>query len=145
MELDSSILSSCLFHTSNLFARRMEKLAEHVFKDKEIAPSYLYLLILVKESPGTTQKELCNKLGIAPSTSTRFIDKLVKKDIVIRQTEWKETHIYLTKYGEELMQQMDDQFKELYYLYSSILGEEKSLQLAKDLYEASEILKKENL
>ena len=45
--------------------------------------------------------------------------------------------------GVELCEKMDECFDELHKQYTSILGEEKSHELAKILYESSEIIKKE--
>jgi DNA-binding MarR family transcriptional regulator len=143
VKIDDSILSLCLFFTSNRFSRYMTKIAEDVFSETNLSPSYIYLLIVVYQYPGITQKELCDKLSIAPSTSTRFINKLEKLNLVYRRSEWKETHIHLSEKGVELCEKMDECFDELHKRYTSILGEEKSHELAKILYESSEIIKKE--
>lgn len=143
MKIDDSILTLCLFFTSNRFSRYMTKIAEDAFAETNLSPSYIYLLIVVYQYPGITQKELCDKLSIAPSTSTRFINKLEKLNLVYRRLEWKETHIHLSEKGVELCEKMDEYFDELHKRYTSILGEEKSHELAKALYESSEIIKKE--
>jgi DNA-binding MarR family transcriptional regulator len=143
LKLDDSILSTCLFFTSNRFARAMTKIAEEIFSKTGISPAYSYLLVVVHQYPGITQKELCEKLSIAPSTSTRFIDKLVKLDLVHRVSEWKETHIYLTEKGMELYGEICECFSDFYDRYTSVLGETESEQLTKLIHESSEILKKE--
>lgn len=143
MKIDESILSMCLYFTSNRFARYMTKIAEEAFAKINLSPTYVYLLVIVNQYPGITQKELCEKLSIAPSTSTRFIDKLEKLDLVYRRLEWKETHIHLTEKGMQLTEEIDECFDEFRKLYTSILGEEKSDALAKALYDANEVLKKE--
>ena len=99
MKIDESILSMCLYFTSNRFARYMTKIAEEAFAKINLSPTYVYLLVVVNQYPGITQKELCEKLSIAPSTSTRFIDKLEKQNLVYRHFDWKETHIHLTEKG----------------------------------------------
>lgn len=75
----------------------MTKIADDVFSKTNLSPSYIYLLIVVYQYPGITQKELCDKLSIAPSTSTRFINKLEKLNLVYRRLDWKETHIHLSE------------------------------------------------
>lgn len=145
MKIDESILSMCLYFTSNRFARYMTKFAEEAFAKINLSPTYVYLLVIVNQYPGITQKELCEKLSIAPSTSTRFIDKLEKLDLVYRRLEWRETHIHLTEKGMQLTEEIDECFHEFRKLYTSILGEEKSDALAKALYDANEILKKEKI
>lgn len=142
---DESILSLCLYFTSNRFARYMTKIAEEAFAETDLSPNYLYLLTIVNLYPGITQKEISDKLSIAPSTSTRFIDKLEKLELVYRRLEWKEAHIHLTKKGIDFCGKLDECFDKLDKRYFSILGIEKSNELARNLNEASEILKKEGL
>ena len=125
MKVDESILSMCLYFTSNRFARYMTKLAEKAFAKINLSPTYVYLLVVVNQYPGITQKELCEKLSIAPSTSTRFIDKLEKLNLVYRRLEGKETHIHLTEKGIRLSEEIDECFVEFNKQYTSILGEEK--------------------
>lgn len=145
MKIDESILSMCLYFTSNRFARYMTKIAEGVFEKINLSPTYVYLLVVVNQYPGITQKELCEKLSIAPSTSTRFIDKLEKLNLVYRRLEWKETHIHLTEKGIQLSKEIDECFDEFHKQYTSILGEERSHDLAKALYESNEVFKKERI
>lgn len=142
MNINDSILSSCLFFTSNRFARSMTKMAEDAFAKAGLTPTYSYVLVVIHQYPGITQKELSDKLSIAPSTSTRFIDKLEEKQLVQRKSEWKETHIFLTDEGKSLYQELNQYFEQLYGQYVSLLGKEHSEQLTKLLHESSEILKK---
>lgn len=143
MKIDESIISMCLSFRANSFARQMTKIAEKVFAKIDLAPTYVYLLVIVNQYPGITQKELCGKLSIAPSTSTRFIDKLEKRDLVYRQFQGKETHIHLTEKGIRLCEEIDDLYDEFNRKYTSILGEERCQVLVKELYESIEILKTE--
>lgn len=143
MKIDESILSMCLYFTSNRFARYMTRIAEEAFAKINLSPAYVYLLVVVNQYPGITQKTLCEKLSIAPSTSTRFIDKLEKQNLVYRRLEWKETHIHLTEKGIQLTEEIDECFEEFRKQYTAILGEERSHDLAKALYESNEVFKKE--
>lgn len=86
---EEQILIHCLYFTASRFARNITKLAEKTFDFGDVAPSYLYMIMIVKFHPDITQKELCHKLSIAPSTSTRFIDKLEKLKLVVKK--WMES------------------------------------------------------
>jgi DNA-binding MarR family transcriptional regulator len=143
MNEEEQVLIHCLYFTANRFARNMTKLAESTFDIGDLAPSYLYMIMTVKFHPGITQKELCHKLSIAPSTSTRFIDKLEKQKLVLRKSSGKETFISLTEDGEKVYTQFRISLKELFEEYSSVLGKESSLELSKMLHEASNKLEKE--
>ncbi|UII55862.1 MarR family transcriptional regulator [Cytobacillus spongiae] len=143
MNQEEQILMHCLYFTGSRFARTITKLAEQAFIESDLAPSYLYLMMLVKFQPGITQKELCHKLSIAPSTSTRFIDKLEKQKLVTRKVDGKQTMIYLTDAGEEMYIQFRASLKELFDRYATILGKEESLALSKTLHEASNKLERD--
>ncbi|BCG61610.1 hypothetical protein PUR_50350 [Paenibacillus sp. URB8-2] len=60
------------------------------------------MIMIVKFHPEITQKELCHKLSIAPSTSTRFVDKLESLKLVTRKVNGKQTCISLTEDGEKV-------------------------------------------
>ena len=143
MKIDDSALTECLFFNANRFARAMTKLAEQAFVDINLSPIYAYLLILVAQYPNITQKKLCEKLDIAPSTSTRFINKLEDAALVTRTSQGKETHIHLTDSGYALQETIEAGFDRLSKAYQEKIGEKESALLAKMLYESSEILKEE--
>lgn len=142
MNEEEQVLMHCLYFTASRFARNMTKLAEQVFDAGDLAPSYLYLIMTVKFHPGITQKELCKKLSIAPSTSTRFIDKLEKQGLVNRKVSGKQSFISLTSEGDKIYTQFRASLKDLFQEYSAVLGKEFSLELSKSLHEASNKLEK---
>ncbi|MEH7072787.1 MarR family winged helix-turn-helix transcriptional regulator [Neobacillus drentensis] len=143
MNEEEQVLIHCLYFTASRFARNITKLAENTFDFEDLAPSYFYMIMTVKFHPEITQKELCHKLSIAPSTSTRFIDKLEKLKLVTRKMDGKQTHISLTDEGEKVYHQFRTSLKELFTGYSEILGREFSIDLSKMLHEASNKLEKE--
>ncbi|MDP4549651.1 MarR family transcriptional regulator [Alkalihalobacillus macyae] len=144
MQEEEAVLMHCLFFTSNRFARNVTKLAEKNFDFSDLAPSYFYMIMVVHGKPGITQKELCQKLSIAPSTSTRFIEKLAKKNLVHKKTSGKQTMISLTEDGEALYVEFRKGLKALFEDYSKILGKELSMDLSHMLHEASQKLEKNN-
>lgn len=140
---EEQVLIHCLYFTASRFARNITKLTEKTFDFGDLAPSYLYMIMIVKFHPEITQKELCQKLSIAPSTSTRFIDKLEKLNLVTRKMAGKQTMISLTEEGEKVYLQFRVSLKELFNSYSEILGREFSKDLSKTLHEASNKLERE--
>ncbi|MDP4084487.1 MAG: MarR family transcriptional regulator [Bacillota bacterium] len=143
MNEEEQVLNHCLYFTASRFARNMTKLAEKTFDFDDLAPSYFYMIMIVKFHPEITQKELCHKLSIAPSTSTRFIDKLEKQKLVTRKVNGKQTYISLTEEGENVYLQFRLSLKELFAGYSQILGREFSMDLSKMLNQASNKLEEE--
>lgn len=136
------LLSNCLYFTAARFARQMEKLAEEAFSSVDIPPSYAYLIITINDFPGISQKELCKKLTIAPSTSTRFIDKLVKNNYVVRKPDGKHIFIYLTDKGISLCNEIYESLNKIYLRHLEILDESHSQQLIHLLHKASELMEK---
>ena len=78
MNIDDSILSSCLFYVKSVCTFHDQD-GGGCFCKAGLSPTYSYVLVVIHQYPGITQKELSDKLSIAPSTSTRFIDKLEEK------------------------------------------------------------------
>lgn len=70
-------MTKCLFFTSNRLSNTLRKKAEDAFKNLGIGVPYVYMLVVVNQYDGITQSELAEKLDIAPSTCTRFVERLV--------------------------------------------------------------------
>lgn len=138
------LLSNCLYFTAARFSRHMEKLAGEVFSSMDIPPSYAYLILTIKDYPGISQKELCKKLSIAPSTSTRLIDKLVKLKYVVRKPDGKHILISLTEEGACLCNEIYEKLNEIYLRHLKILDEDHSQQLIRLLHSASELMEENN-
>jgi len=142
MKSDESVLTKCLFFTSNRLSNIMRKVADEAFSDLDISSSYVYLLVIVNQYCGITQSELAEKLDISASTCTRFVDKLVTQDILRKEYDWKTAHIYITDKGKNTCEQIDSSFEKLYKCYTDILGEDVSNTLANDMWCVSEMLAK---
>lgn len=135
-----SIFHHCLYFTANALARAVTRIAEEEFGLAGIAPSYAFLMMLVNETPGITQKELAEKLVLAPSTVTRFIGTLAHKGYVEKRAEGKLSRIYPTKKGQELQKTIDAAWQAFYKRYAGILGQDASHQLAHMMDQASQKL-----
>mgnify|MGYP000544210458 CR=1 FL=1 len=86
-----SKFDDCLYFTISRLFRIANKYAEDAFSDLEICPTHGYLMILLDEQrEGLSVSEIADKLAIAPSTVTRFVDKLTEKGLVEREKEGKE-------------------------------------------------------
>jgi len=125
----STYLHNCLYFTANSLARNIGKMADTAFKETGLSPSHAFMVMLVNEQPGISQKELSEHLGLAPSTLTRFADKLVYKGIIERDQKGKIVRIYPTKEGKALAKPIETAWKQLYKDYSAILGEQKGKDL----------------
>ena len=116
------LLHDCLYFTANSLARVITRMAEEEFRKTGLSPSHAFLVMLVNDHPGISQKELADKLQLAPSTVTRFIDSLVYKGYLTRQTEGKSSKVYPTDEGKNLQSLIDDAWTKLHRRYAKVLG-----------------------
>lgn len=136
-------LHNCLYFTANALARNIGKMADKAFKETGLAPSHAFMIMLVNEQPGITQGELCGHLHLAPSTLTRFADKLEKKGVLTREKEGKTVKVYPTEQGKELGKPIAAAWKRLYHDYSAILGKDEGDELTRTIGQASARIEEE--
>lgn len=131
------LLHCCLYFTANTLARIMSRFADECFRETGLSPSHAFTLMLVNEQPGISQKELGEALHLAPSTMTRFIDKLIDKGLANRETTGKLASVTATEHGRELARPIAESWKRLYHKYSDLLGEEEGQNLTRIIDEAN--------
>jgi len=110
------------FHSkANTFSRNLTAHFDEKLSEFGMATSYVELILLLKNSGGRTQKELAENLSLAPSTITRFIEKLAKQKLVQKERAGREVMVELTqkgvKYSEEMSivyQNIVDDLKETF-------------------------------
>lgn len=136
----SDYLHRCLYFTANTLARAVGRLAEDCFAPTGLSPSHAFLMMLVNERPGITQKELAAALHLAPSTVTRFVDGLQARGFVVREARGKLSAVAPTQAGRALGEPIARAWKELYQRYSAILGEEPGRELAAAVDRAGSLL-----
>jgi DNA-binding MarR family transcriptional regulator len=132
----------CLYFTANHLARLMNKMAEEEFAPIGLSPTYAFLIMAVNDHPGITQTELSRTLHVAPSTTTRFVEKLEVKKLVERKNEGKLTFVFLTEKGAGILEDIKRCWKHLYKRYAEILGEETAKQLTSQTHFAAMELEK---
>lgn len=137
------ILHHCLYFTANSLARVITRMAETAFRPTGLSPSHAFLVMLVNDTPGIGQKALCRKLHLAPSTVTRFVDTLVYKGYLVRQTKGKTASIFPTEAGQGLQQPIEAAWKTLYDAYADVLGRDAGDELTALIDKASEKLSKQ--
>jgi DNA-binding MarR family transcriptional regulator len=130
------IFNNCLYFTVSKLSRTITKMAEEEFVSTGLSPTYAFVLMSVNEKPGISQSDICEILNIAPSTLTRFIDKLEGKGLVIRKSEGKKSFIHSTEKGIELQKDIEKAWLSLYHRYSKVIGYEEGDRLSKLTNEA---------
>ena len=140
IKADETVLSKCMFFVANRLSNILRREAEEAFKGLGIGVPYVYLLILVNQYDGITQTELGGKLDIAPSTCTRFVDKLVRDGLLRKEYEWKTAHVFMTDKGREKCAGIDESLLKLRRKYCEILGEETAVNLTMKIWNVCEAL-----
>ncbi len=137
MPNSKSILHTCLYFTANSLARVITRMAEEEFRKTGLSPSHAFLMMLVTNNPGIHQKELCEQLHLAPSTVTRFVDSLVNKGYLTRQTTGKISNVFATEDGENLRQPIEEAWRSLHQRYAKVLGLQRGDSLTAMIDDAS--------
>ncbi len=132
----------CLFFTANAMCRALTRIADEEFAPTGLAPSQTYLLMMVIDSPTITQKQLGENMQLAPSTITRFIDNLVLRGLVTKQSEGKSVQVTATKAGKNMKPVIQAAWEKMYKRYSDALGKEAGDDLAVRLDQAVRSLEK---
>lgn len=124
MSTSGQLLHDCLYFTANALSRAITRMAEEEFQVTGLSPSYAFVVMLTNDEPGISQKAVAEAMQLAPSTVTRFVDSLIRKDLVRRESEGKNVHLFPTQKGKELLPVIFKAWKNLYARYSDILGKD---------------------
>ena len=97
-------IQKCIYFTISKMFRMINKMAEESFEKLDIYPTHGFLMIILKEEEnGLTVNQISETLAIAPSTVTRFVDKLISKGYVERQKAGKNSFTKITEEGLKIM------------------------------------------
>lgn len=138
----NTYLDCCLYFTANSLSRQINKMADEAFIKTGLSPSYAFLMMVVCEEKAIGIGDLAKALHLAPSTITRFVDKLVAKKYLQREQSGRNMTINPTKKGEELLPLIHSCWKNLYEEYCEILGEEFAVKLTSDMAKTNKTLEK---
>ncbi len=84
---------------TNSISREITRFYDEYFKEDKLATSYIELLLLIEDYEKISQKVIANKMNLAPSTITRFINKLVKRGLISRMMDGRISYIALSDEG----------------------------------------------
>ena len=94
--------------TFELFAERMAAY--------DVSPVDFSVLSLIKHNPGITSRQLCSTLGLLPPNLVGKISRMEKRDLLVRKPhpeDGRAIGLYLTAFGDELMQRAETTATEL--------------------------------
>jgi DNA-binding MarR family transcriptional regulator len=126
----------CLYYSANALARVMTGLADEAFAPTGLPPSYAFVMMSVNGKPGIQPGEISTKMMLAPSTITRFIEKLEFRGLVNRKQVGKAIHVYPTAKGEQMYPEIKAAWRQLKKRYDNLIGEQKARELTDATYNA---------
>ncbi len=113
----------CLYFSISRLQRHINKLAENAFASTGLAPSHAFLLMALEEKEALSAGEISDLLGMAPSTITRFVDKLAKQELCERRLDGRVSFTSITPKGRALMPAIRDAWTHLFDAYNLDFGE----------------------
>lgn len=134
------LLTGCLYFTTAKLERVLNRWTEEAFAGTGLAPNYAFAVMLINDKPGIGQTELAQILHLAPSTLTRFIDKLEAKGWVTRSQDGRQTLLQPTAKAKENHQRLADSWADFWRRYTGLLGVEEGNGLAQAIHSACERL-----
>lgn len=145
MNYSSIMFERCLYFNVNALARTVNRVWEEAYAEYGLSPAHAYMLRLVCAQPGLTQKQITEHLRLEKSTVTRFINSMVNKEYIKREssdTDAREQVIYPTKKALSLQQKLEKTGAELYKKMQKTLTKSQLVQLVGDLREARFLLER---
>ncbi|MDZ7879635.1 MAG: MarR family transcriptional regulator [Saprospiraceae bacterium] len=130
-----------LYYTTTAFSREISAIAEIAFADLGLTPSDAYLIMCVNEKPNIQPTEISEKILLAPSTITRMIEKLEKRNIVTRATEGKYTFVAATTKGKDIYAAVIQKWDEIGGVFTQKLGDSTVESLIQFTTQAAGMLK----
>lgn len=112
------------FHNSvNSFSRTLTSFFDEKLSMFNLATSYIELMILMREHESVSQKEIADLLSLAPSTITRFVDKLRKAGYITKKRTGRNMTIELTEEGRQISSEMEREYQEVVKVIRELMGE----------------------
>jgi DNA-binding MarR family transcriptional regulator len=136
--------NGCLYFSLSRLQRHINKLAEEAFSDIGLAPSHAFLLMALYENERCSASYLSDLLGLAPSTITRFVDRLEKQGLCKRKLEGRVSYASITVKGQKLIPDIQVGWKRLFRSYNEIYGENSAKSLNEMIVSFNDSLTEKN-
>lgn len=137
------MFEKCIYFNTNALVRQINKIWDEAFKPFGLSPSHAYVLRVVLEQPGISMKRLSEELELAPSTVTRFVDSLITKKLLKRETDDDDKRgakIYPTSAALKIQKSLEKTGKALYTQMNKVIGKDTFSQLISDIRDIREKL-----
>jgi DNA-binding MarR family transcriptional regulator len=134
------MFSRCIYFNLSTLNRRITKLWESEFALIGLAPSHGYLLFAIAEKPKASQKELAEIMELDASTITRFIDALVRKNLITRERVGKGATYSMTDMGVAMVEKIQATMDTLFDQVRGQFGDKDFTQFVGSLRSVKDVL-----
>lgn len=129
--------SHCMYFTVSSLSRHLNELADRAFRPIELSPSHGHMLLAICDHPGITQVTLSDMLNLKPSTITRLLEKLIKKEYIYKVNKGRKSLIYPTENGQGMQGIIETALNRIYTQYNDILNKDFAEDLIDHIVEAN--------
>lgn len=140
---DDNILQDNLFFLAGALYRRLTKEADEEFATVGLSSSHALILLLVHQEPGIQPSHLARKLHLKPSTITRLVAKLERRQLVEKESQGRATSIVCTNEGEDLAVTVNKKWEKLLQDKQQQLGDRYTEVLSEMIANALDSLSEE--
>ncbi len=119
----ADITENNLFFLTGALSRKLTNQADETFATVGLSSSHALLLWLIYDNPNTQPSELANQMQLKPSTITRLVQKLERRNLVEKQSEGRAKSIICTSDGEQLAIDIQDKWQNLIQMKKDKLGD----------------------
>jgi len=138
-----AMFERCLYFNLNALTRKINRVWESEFRQTGLSAPHAYVMRLVLNEPGISQKQLAEELHLDPSTVTRFIDALTERRLVHRDTshtDRRSAAVFPTTEGKRLQKKLEKIGEGLFQTTRAKLGDKHFRELVNALREARSTL-----
>lgn len=119
----ADITENNLFFLTGALSRKLTNLADETFATVGLSSSHALLLWLIRNKPNIQPSQLAEQMQLKPSTITRLVQKLERRDLVEKQSEGRAISIRCTDQGENLAQDIQQKWEQLIQQQRERLGD----------------------
>ncbi len=107
---------------TNSISREITGFYDAYFKEDKLATSYIELLLMIEDYEKISQKVIATKMNLAPSTITRFLNKLIKKKLVSKKMDGRISYVVLSELGKKVVPKLREKYEQADEDLKEILG-----------------------
>jgi MarR family transcriptional regulator, organic hydroperoxide resistance regulator len=112
-----------MYSEANSFSREISRHYDSYFEESGLTTSYVELLLILLHSGECSQKEIAERMNLAPSTITRFIGKLKKSGYIEKSRDGKTMSVSLDEKKKEQVIELEQLFNRAEEDLKVVLGQ----------------------